>query len=132
MPFEVRDISVVGMGLVRELPVGLTVGEQVYLMLSFDGYRDLGPVHGAMLRAHIRRRRPDRCGFFVGVEISDLRQTRCAPVVAYIERMHQRALHGARADRSGPAHAPGVRGNGGAVVGRDEAPLGWSTPALSI
>ena len=76
----------VGLGLigVKALPVSL--GERVYLLLDFQGEGTLLPVRGALLRARIRRRRPDVDGWFVGVEIDDLRDTPWQSLVRWMER----------------------------------------------
>jgi len=81
-PLTVRDISVVGMGLTGPRPLPVALGERVYLLVDFLG---MPMLRGAMLRARVRRRRPDRDGWFVGVEVDDLRQTHWCHVAAWID-----------------------------------------------
>lgn len=71
-PLQVRDLSVVGIGLVGERPLPVALNERVYLLLDWRGHP---MIHGALIRSRIRRRRPDRDGWFVGVELDDLRRT---------------------------------------------------------
>lgn len=80
-------MSVVGLGLVgpRALPVAL--GERVYVLIDWRGTPRIG---GAMIRATVRRRRPDRDGWFVGIEIDDLRCTPWAHLSDWIDAAAQR------------------------------------------
>lgn len=81
-PLEVRDISCVGLGLTGARPLPVTLGERVYVLVDYLGHP---MIHGALIRARVRRRRPDRDGWFVGIEIDDLRRTPWSHVVHWID-----------------------------------------------
>tara|TARA_B100001989_G_scaffold135389_1_gene95899 strand:+ start:495 stop:872 length:378 start_codon:yes stop_codon:yes gene_type:complete len=88
-PLTVRDFSVVGMGLTGERPLPVALGERVYLLIDWIG---APMVRGALLRARVRRRRPDKDGWFVGVEVDDLRQTPWIHMAEWIDRANARQI----------------------------------------
>lgn len=79
----VRDVSSFGMGLTAPQALPVTLGERVYVLIDWDGSP---AIRGSLLRARVRRRRPDRDGWFVGIEIDDLRQTPWKQLAEWIER----------------------------------------------
>lgn len=79
---RVRDVSAVGFGLTAARPLPVAAGERVYLLVDFFGEPAM---QGVLMRARVRRRLPDRDGWFVGVEIDDLHHTPWAEVAAWIE-----------------------------------------------
>jgi hypothetical protein len=79
-----RDVSCLGFGLVGPAPLPIAIDEKVYLLLEFRGEGEWQPVRGALVRAVLRRRRPDAEGWFAGVQIDDLRSTPWTQLVGWL------------------------------------------------
>jgi hypothetical protein len=88
---EVRDVSYLGLGLVAPAPLQVAVDEKVYLLLEFRGDGGWQPVRGALVRAVLRRRRPDHDGWFAGVQIDDLRATPWSDLVGWVTERASRS-----------------------------------------
>ncbi|MFK7930264.1 MAG: PilZ domain-containing protein [Myxococcota bacterium] len=89
-PLTVRDVSVFGFGLTAPQPLPVTFGERVYLLVDFSGDT---PLSGSLIQANIRRRSPDRDGWFVGVEFDDLRASPWVQLACWIDRQASPRAH---------------------------------------